>query len=827
MAFAVLAVVLFVAAVLPTNAVVTSFVSTALHLSLGLGAYLLPFLLLIIGASFLARFDRERVPVRVAVGLVMIFVAALSLLALFTPESAPDSVDRLFLSDELAARGGYLGAGIAWVGISLFGQAVTCIIMIGIVLAGLVIIGFSVSKLVERVQDARRALVADDADDDVLAAPPYARMKRSTGAKVPVVPTTGEVVEAGATNVLPRAKDAKGRPSKPRRASQSLVTQAIGNRAASTEEGGGEAPQTLTRKLGRKHDKSDSSPAAPKPSASSTPLASPRPADGFVLPPADLLAVSKNSKKDRASDAELADTAACLQETLESFAIMAEVVGWVAGPTVTLFKVDLPAGVRVSRITALEQDIALALAAPGVRIFAPIPGTNYVGIEVPNRTRQSVLLGDVIKDADEGPLQIVIGKDVEGRSIVSDLAKMPHLLIGGTTGSGKSVSINAMIMSILMRATPSEVRFIMIDPKRVEFTPYNGIPHLLVPVVTDPRKAAGALNWAVSEMMRRYKLFSEFNVRDLEAYNNEVSKQEGGQKLPQIVIVIDELADLMLTAGKDVEGCIVRLAQLARAAGIHLIVATQRPSVDVVTGLIKANFPCRISFQVANKYDSRTILDQPAPKSSRPGRRPLPAAGASKPMRVQGAWVGESEIHRSSPTSRARWKRTTATTSYPTRRKQKSPKISEPTSKTCSRPPSLSSPPSLAPPPCSSASCASASPAPDASWTSSNPATSSDPPKVPRPARSSSPPSSSPRCSRCCAANPPPSANPNPSPRRFPPRPHPPRPRAAHPRGLPAPPRSAPARAPWGRGPRLRGRQTRLLVTNRERDARAIRATAG
>ena len=242
-AFAVLAVVLFVAAVLPTNAVVTSFVSTALHLSLGLGAYLLPFLLLIIGASFLARFDRERVPVRVAVGLVMIFVAALSLLALFTPESAPDSVDRLFLSDELAARGGYLGAGIAWVGISLFGQAVTCIIMIGIVLAGLVIIGFSVSKLVERVQDARRALVADDADDDVLAAPPYARMKRSTGAKVPVVPTTGEVVEAGATNVLPRAKDAKGRPSKPRCASQSLVTQAIGNRAASTEEGGGEAPQ--------------------------------------------------------------------------------------------------------------------------------------------------------------------------------------------------------------------------------------------------------------------------------------------------------------------------------------------------------------------------------------------------------------------------------------------------------------------------------------------------------------------------------------------------------------------------------------------------------
>ena len=662
-AFAVLAVVLFVAAVLPTNAVVTSFVSTALHLSLGLGAYLLPFLLLIIGASFLARFDRERVPVRVAVGLAMIFVAALSLLALFTPESAPDSVDRLFLSDELAARGGYLGAGIAWVGISLFGQAVTCIIMIGIVLAGLVIIGFSVSKLVERVQDARRALVADDADDDVLAAPPYARMKRSTGAKVPVVPTTGEVVETGATNVLPRAKDAKGRPSKPRRASQSLVTQAIGNRAASTEEGGGEAPQTLTRKLGRKHDKSDSSPAAPKPSASSTPLASPRPADGFVLPPADLLAVSKNSKKDRASDAELADTAACLQETLESFAIMAEVVGWVAGPTVTLFKVDLPAGVRVSRITALEQDIALALAAPGVRIFAPIPGTNYVGIEVPNRTRQSVLLGDVIKDADEGPLQIVIGKDVEGRSIVSDLAKMPHLLIGGTTGSGKSVSINAMIMSILMRATPSEVRFIMIDPKRVEFTPYNGIPHLYVPVVTEPREAASALSWGVAEMERRLKVFSKVGARNIGQYNAKVQAElaaqqkaieageeppagELGAELPYLVIIIDELADLMMNVGKEVEFSISRIAQLARAAGIHLIVATQRPSTNVVTGLIKANITNRISFNVASGIDSRVILDTPGAENLIGlGDLLLSKPEFARPQRIQGCYVSEDEIN--------------------------------------------------------------------------------------------------------------------------------------------------------------------------------------
>ncbi len=651
-AFAVLAVVLFVAAVLPTNAVVTSFVSTALHLTLGLGAYLLPFFLLVIGASFLARFDRERVPLRVAVGLVMIFVAVLTLLALFTPESLPDSTDRLFLAEELTARGGYVGAGIAWVGLSLFGQVVSCIVMIGVILVGVVIIGFSLSKLIERVQDARDALRSDEADADVLAAPPYARVKRSMGAKVPVVPTMGEAVEAGVTNVLPRAKDgaAKGRPSKPRRASQSLATQVIGPKATGAEDTVGEAPQVLTRKLGRKHEKETGVLTPPKTSASSTPLAAPRPEDGFELPPTDLLAVSKNTKKDKASDAELADTAACLQETLESFTIMAEVVGWVAGPTVTLFKVDLPAGVRVSRITALEQDIALALAAPGVRIFAPIPGTNYVGIEVPNRTRQSVLLGDVIKDAPAGPLQIVIGKDVEGRSIISDLAKMPHLLIGGTTGSGKSVAINAMIMSILMRATPSEVRFIMIDPKRVEFTPYNGIPHLYVPVVTEPREAASALSWGVAEMERRLKVFSKVGARNIGQYNAKVQsgqlEDENANELPYLVIIIDELADLMMNVGKEVEFSISRIAQLARAAGIHLIVATQRPSTNVVTGLIKANITNRIAFNVASGIDSRVVLDTPGAENLIGlGDLLLSKPEYAKPQRIQGCYVSEDEIN--------------------------------------------------------------------------------------------------------------------------------------------------------------------------------------
>lgn len=660
-AISVLAVVLFVAAVLPSSAIVTSFVSSALHLTLGLGAYLLPFFLLVIGASFLARFDRERVPLRVAVGLVMIFVAVLALLALFTPQPAPDSTELLFEPGELAARGGYVGAGIAWAGLSLFGQAVSCIILGGVVLAGLVVIGFSLSKLVERVQDARAARAEEDAATDVLAAPPFARVKRSSSAKVPVVPTMGEAFEAGATNVLPREGGKERRPSKPRRASEPLSTSSAATRRLPSETVG-DAPQTLTRKLGRKHDKE--APVAPAKAASaSTPLAAPRPADGFELPPMDLLATSKNPKKDLANESELTETAACLQETLESFSIFAEVVGWVAGPTVTLFKVDLPAGVRVSRITALEQDIALALAAPGVRIFAPIPGTNYVGIEVPNRTRQTVLLGDVLKDAGEGPLQVAIGKDVEGRSIVSDLAKMPHLLIGGTTGSGKSVSVNAMIMSILMRATPAEVRFIMIDPKRVEFTPYNGIPHLYVPVVTEAREAASALSWGVAEMERRLKVFSKAGARNIGQFNAKVQAEiaaqekareageeppagELGAELPYIVIIIDELADLMMNVGKEVEFSISRIAQLARAAGIHLIVATQRPSTNVVTGLIKANITNRIAFNVASGIDSRVVLDTPgAERLIGLGDLLLSKPEYPKPQRIQGCYVSEDEIN--------------------------------------------------------------------------------------------------------------------------------------------------------------------------------------
>ncbi len=655
---ALLGIVLFVAAVVPTDAVVTSFVSQALHLCLGLGAYLLPFFLVAIGAACLVRVEKQSIPVRVSLGLALVFVAALSLFSLFTPETTPDATDNLFLPEELTARGGYIGAAIAWCGLKLFGQVISAIVLIGIIIAGLVIIGFSLSSIIQKFRTyAEERKDATEAENGVVAAPPFARVSRPAD-RIRKVGAANPELESAPTQVLDQDDKPKSRRSARTVAASRPLTEEQSNRAAEAE------PQSLTRKLGRRKPVERGVAPTPRPSSKPpTPVATPRPEQGFELPPMNLLATSTNPEKDLATDAELQETGACLQETLEDFNIMAKVVGWVAGPTVTLFKVDLPAGVRVSRVTALEDDIALALAAPGVRIFAPIPGTNYVGIEVPNRTRQTVLLGDVIKDAGPGPLQIVIGKDVEGHCIVSDLAKMPHLLIGGTTGSGKSVSINAMIMSILMRATPAEVRFIMIDPKRVEFTPYNGIPHLYVPVVTEPKEAASALSWGVAEMERRLKVFSKVGARNIGQYNAKVQAWQAaakaaeeageqppendlGDELPYIVIIIDELADLMMNVGKEVEFSISRIAQLARAAGIHLIVATQRPSTNVVTGLIKANITNRIAFNVASGIDSRVILDTPGAENLIGlGDLLLSKPEYAKPMRIQGCYVSEDEIN--------------------------------------------------------------------------------------------------------------------------------------------------------------------------------------
>lgn len=816
---AVLAVVLFLAVVLQPSGFLTSALSSALHLSLGIGAYVLPFILVIVGASLIVRVDRADLPLRLGVGLAMLFFAFMSALSLLTPGASTNGAV-LFDANVLASRGGYVGSGIAWALLQLFGEAVSIVLLLGVALAGAVIIGFSLTGAFESLREKgsqfnARLRAARDAEDDELPGIPYEAADEndnpyaaldenrsqaqveSPEARTPRREERGLLAGFGMTKKereaaaaakaaqeaqreVPPARIRRAEPvhvprdlSRPRRASESLSTQLLEGRrpgqapvptvdtywpaeyafgaaddaasAVSNAEMGAVAAaagvsgaravegthdaldaaedeaitQLFGAKLAPSRIKKQADCSSPEPSAKTRVLKSKREplpwedeaeaVDNALQPDSnegaakkpmtrrlrDVSAASGASKTraagsakakkidnsafnkegetrgdftlpafglirhtevaTEADEAELRTLAAELQNTLEDFSIMAQVVGWVAGPTVTLFKVDLPSGVRVSRIMSLTDDIALALAAPGVRIFAPIPGTNHVGIEVPNRTRQNVLLGDVLKDAHGAPLEMAIGKDVEGHSIVVDLAKMPHLLIGGTTGSGKSVAINAMIMSILMRATPDEVRFIMIDPKRVEFTPYNGIPHLYVPVVTENKEAASALSWGVAEMERRLKVMSKAGVRNISQYNKKVEsgqlddeekpEDEWPKKMPYIVIIIDELADLMMNVGKEVELSISRIAQLARAAGIHMIVATQRPSTNVVTGLIKANITNRIAFNVASGIDSRVILDTPGAENLIGlGDMLFSKPEWPKPQRLQGCFVSEEEI---------------------------------------------------------------------------------------------------------------------------------------------------------------------------------------
>ena len=371
---------------------------------------------------------------------------------------------------------------------------------------------------------------------------------------------------------------------------------------------------------------------------------SPKP---YVFPPKNLLDKA-NGAEEGISDAELHETARKLQETLRAFGVNVKVTDVSCGPAVTRYELQPEQGVKVSKITALADDIKLNLAAADIRIEAPIPGKAAVGIEVPNKKNLVVHFRDLIEnkafEEHNSKLAFAVGKDIGGQTVLADIAKMPHLLIAGATGSGKSVCINTLIMSILYKAKPGEVKFIMVDPKVVELSVYNGIPHLLLPVVTDPKKAAAALNWAVVEMNRRYKLFAEMGVREIKGFNKKVGK-EAPEWMPQIVIIVDELADLMMVSSKEVEESICRLAQLARAAGIHLVIATQRPSVNVITGLIKANVPSRIAFAVSSQVDSRTILDGAgAEKLLGKGDMLFFPSGYPKPVRVQGAFISDNEV---------------------------------------------------------------------------------------------------------------------------------------------------------------------------------------
>ena len=376
----------------------------------------------------------------------------------------------------------------------------------------------------------------------------------------------------------------------------------------------------------------------------------------YKFPPISLLAPIKN--KGPKGDQDVRDTALKLKNTLESFGVSVTITDYSRGPAVTRYELTPEVGVKVSKILSLQDDIKLSLAAADIRIEAPIPGKSAIGIEVPNKEKQMVGFRELMeyegfKNA-KSKLAFALGKDIGGQIIVGDVAKMPHVLIAGATGSGKSVCLSTIIMSILYKAKPEEVRFIMIDPKQVELTAYNGIPHMLIPVVTDAKKAAGALNWAVQEMEKRYKLFARYNVRNLEGFNKKVDEENPDPEdlskadlrfMPQIVVIVDELADLMMVAHGEVEEAIVRLSQLARAAGIHLVIATQRPSVDVITGLIKANVPSRIALSVSSGTDSRTILDMVgAEKLLGKGDMLYSPSGMPKPLRVQGAYIDDDEI---------------------------------------------------------------------------------------------------------------------------------------------------------------------------------------
>jgi S-DNA-T family DNA segregation ATPase FtsK/SpoIIIE len=774
---AIVAIAIFIAVIAPGDAILSRGISDFFKMIIGVGAYIFPFALLIWAASFFIERGVAASTARLGIGLTIILLSVLAILGLTTP-SAAQSPDGIFLQAHLMTHGGYVGGGIAWALLKLVGEGIAYVILIGLIVVGIVLIGFSITGLVERIQiwiqermEARseaRQLSAYDVNgrannrhskrlqqDELMSA--TARLSNGIGKTAVLGDEYPQGGRAGQdrdyadsdfgysqyedVNWDPRDWDGKTWASEygvPYDEDLGSTRRVYGDNnygeAALEDDANLEAAHVQRGTTPKNTASSRQASGLTKKSQSSKTSQSKTTADEgadktavsdipFELPDPAMLKASRSRLTSKAGENELRRTAAELQSTIEEFGIDAKVEGWVAGPTVTLFKLSLGEGVRLNRINSLADDIALALAAPAVRIFSPIPGTTLVGIEVPNANRSFVLLGDVLPDAPAGPLQLAVGKDVEGDSIVANLEKMPHLLIGGTTGSGKSVAINSMIMSVLMNATPAQVRMILIDPKMVELSLYNDIPHLYVPVVTDAQKAASALAWGVIEMERRLKLFQSVGVKNISQYNEyirrqlaEIEKQRAAEaakaekaaakaaeaaakaaevardnaiteadealkdfenqqgetesyneedasalstkedannreqeelpvEMPLVLIVIDELADLMMVAGKEVETSISRLAQLARAAGLHLIIATQRPSTNVITGLIKANIVNRIAFNVASGIDSRVILDSPGAEDligngdllfSRPEY--------GKPQRIQGCFVSEPEI---------------------------------------------------------------------------------------------------------------------------------------------------------------------------------------
>ena len=647
-ALALIGVVLFVAVIMPSDAPVTSAISGALKHVFGLGAYLVPLAFVLWGASYFLKAEETKVG-RLIIGVTLILLAVMGLLSLFNPTVDATRPDTLFLDSSLVTGGGCLGSGLAWVFLSLFGQIIACILLVALIIVGLVLAGVSISVPLLFVKNFIEQGKEDDVEQTGLGADGNVGSADADAGDTVAFSSPGDTAPLRTKKPRTRKRAAQTEPLDFSDAydgtQQTIDLAAVGTDGQFADDASKTVDLSTSKKRGAK---------VSKPSRRSKTVklddAQPRvDPNGFVLPPLDILKIA--GPKRNVPVGELKQTASLLQQTLGEFSLPARVVGWQAGPTVTLYKVELPSGVRLARLVGLADDIALSLAASSVRI-AQIPNTSLVGVEIPNKTRTSVLLGDIVEAAGPAPLEMAIGEDVDGNKICVDLAKMPHLLVAGTTGSGKSISLNGMIMTMLMRATPDQVRMIMVDPKRVEFSLYNGIPHLLVPPVTEPKEAASALKWAVAEMERRLKIFEQVGARNIGLYNDMIRKGEltddngdHPDELPYIVVIIDELSDLMMVAGKEVEDSIVRISQLARAAGIHLIVATQRPTSNVVTGMIKANITNRIALTVSQAVESRVIIDQAgAEKLTGMGDMLFVRPEWNKPKRIQGCYVSEAEI---------------------------------------------------------------------------------------------------------------------------------------------------------------------------------------
>lgn len=607
--------------------------------SIGTVGYALPVLLLAWGGHTLRGLDHEHTSNRLAVGAAMLTSATCGLVHLAgglpAPSDGPGALQSAggmlgyLASVPLASALSPWGAGILLSLLALFSL--------------LVLTATPVNQVPARLRRLREVALRQPVDS---ADPGEGASRRSAGARGPR--TGDEAFEQAA--VIDPVTGRRRPPRRARVAPSAPVSAEATQPLAVREEPAGRAP----------------CPSAPRAAALEPPPVSPMPQRveqlaltgdvTYTLPDSALLAPGSPHKERSEANDRVVDA---LTQVLDQFEIDAQVTGFSRGPTVTRYEVELGRGTKVERVTALSKNIAYAVASADVRILSPIPGKSAIGIEIPNTDREKVSLGDVLRSQvarkNEHPMVMGVGKDVEGGYVIANLAKMPHLLVAGATGSGKSSFVNSMITSILMRSTPDEVRLVLVDPKRVELTAYEGIPHLITPIITNPKKAAEALQWVVREMDQRYDDLAAFGFKHVDDFNKAVragavtplpGSQRVLQPYPYLLVVVDELADLMMVAPRDVEESIVRITQLARAAGIHLVLATQRPSVDVVTGLIKANVPSRMAFATSSLADSRVVLDQPgAEKLIGQGDALFLPMGASKPMRVQGAWVTESEIH--------------------------------------------------------------------------------------------------------------------------------------------------------------------------------------